>query len=148
LRSEPAPVKTVPRPNLAAPPVGPTLVSVVAEPVHEAPRTGLLARLHLTSRHKDRTDFVPPEPVHHLALAIPPDLRARARLESPIDVRVYVDRTGRVEYAELESEATATDRDLAALAVFSSRRWQFVPAHIGDRKVPGEVVLRYRFGTP
>ncbi len=143
----PPPVKTVPHPHATAPPLAPALVSVEAEPVHEAPRVGLLARLHLTSRHKDRPDFVPPEPVHHPALAIPPDLRARARMESPINVRVYVDRTGRVEYAELESEATETDRDLAALAVFSSRRWQFVPAHIGDRKVPGEVLLRYRFGT-
>ncbi len=122
-------------------------VRVETDLLPDTPKPGLWSRLHLGGRHGDRPGFVPPQPVHRPALAIPPNLRERARLEGPIEVRVYVDPSGRVEYAELETEAAQTDRDLAALAVFSSRRWQFTPAHIGDRKVPGEVLLRYRFGS-
>jgi TonB family protein len=160
----PLPVLPTPRPALPAPlrreppPPSPPLIAAERAPDFEdppvrvetdllpdTPKPGLWSRLHLAGRRSDRPGFVPPQPVHRPALAIPPNLRARARREGPIDVRVYVDPSGRVEYAELETEADQTDRDLAALAVFSSRRWQFVPAHIGDRKVAGEVVLRYRF---
>jgi TonB family protein len=126
-------------------PAADPLVRVEVEPATEA-RGSLLGRL--VGRHPERAGFVPPSPAHRPSLAVPPNLRDRARREGVIDVRVYVDPAGKVEYAELETEASRVDPDLAALAVFSSRRWQFVPAHQGDRKVPGEVVLRYRFGTP
>jgi hypothetical protein len=140
-----------PRPENSTFPPGPSVmvtdsaVTVQAEPVMETQGSGLFGRLHLGGHREDRPGFVPPQPTHRAALAIPPNLRARAGVEVPIDVRVYVDQTGRVEYAELETEASRTDRDLAALAVFSSRRWQFTPARQGTRNVPGEVVLRYRF---
>ena len=136
----PAAVKLSERLPVAAP-----LVSVEVEPAGE-PKSGLLGRL--VGRRTDRAGFVPPTPVHRPSLVVPPNLRDRARRPSSIDVRVYVDPAGRVQYAELETEASSVDSDLAALAVFSARRWQFAPAHLGDRKVPGEVVLRYRFGTP
>jgi hypothetical protein len=123
------------------------LVRVDVEPVTET-KVGLLGRLPFVGKRSDKPGFVPPSPTHRPPLAVPPNLRSRARQEDQIDVRVYVDPAGRVEYAELETDASQVDPDLAALAVFSSRRWQFLPAHLGSRKVPGEVILRYRFGPP
>ncbi len=140
----PRPERSAPRPEPSVT-VADSAVTVQAVPVMETQGSGLLGRLHLGGHRADRAGFVPPQPMHRPTLSIPPNLRARAGVEVPINVRVYVDQTGRVEYAELETEASQTDRDLAALAVFSSRRWEFVPAHQGTRKVPGEVVLRYRF---
>jgi hypothetical protein len=73
-------------------------------------------------------------------------LRQRAGQEVAIDVKLYVDRAGKVDFAELLSNGTGANRDLASLAVFSSRHWEFSPAHLGDETVPAEVVLRFRFG--
>jgi outer membrane biosynthesis protein TonB len=123
-------------------------VSVAVEPATESEGGGLIHKLSLFGKGKrsKRTDFVPPAPIRRAPTNVPPELRGRIKHETPVDVKVYVDRTGRVEYAELLSEGTGPDRDLASLAVFSSRRWQFSPAHLGEEAVPAEVVLRFRFG--
>jgi outer membrane biosynthesis protein TonB len=63
-----------------------------------------------------------------------------------IDVKVYVNPAGKVEYSEVLSKVAGTDRDLAASALFSARRWEFVPARDSDGTVPGEVILHYQFG--
>jgi hypothetical protein len=95
-------------------------------------------------RYRRPEDLVPPTPLHSAAL---PDAPHR-NLEKPvsIDVKVYVNTSGKVDYAEVVSRVKQSDRDLAALALFSSRRWEFVPARTADGTVPGEVVLRYQFG--
>jgi outer membrane biosynthesis protein TonB len=51
-----------------------------------------------------------------------------------------------VDYAELISEGTGPNRSLASQAVYAARRWEFEPAREGERKVPGQVILHYRFG--
>ena len=63
-----------------------------------------------------------------------------------IDVQVYVNQTGGVEYSEVLSKVTPENRDLAAAAVFSARKWGFVPARAGSEVVSGEVILHYRIG--
>ena len=59
---------------------------------------------------------------------------------------ISVDRAGKVEFAELLSNGSGPNRDVASLAVFASRHWEFSPAHLGNDSVPAEVVLRFRFG--
>jgi hypothetical protein len=111
---------------------------------------GLLRKLPLVGkRYKrtDRADFVPPAPVKQGPTELPAKLRQGIVNEVPIDVRVYVDRTGKVEFAELVSEGKGSNQELSTLAVFSARRWEFSPAHLGDEPVPAEVVLRFRFGA-
>jgi outer membrane biosynthesis protein TonB len=63
-----------------------------------------------------------------------------------IDIKVYVNPAGKVDFSEVVSKVSETDRDLSVLAVFAARRWEFVPARDGDSQVPGEVILHYRFG--
>ena len=63
-----------------------------------------------------------------------------------IDIKVYVNPSGKVDYSEVLSKLAVADRDLIAAAMFSARRWEFVPAHAGDDTVPGEVILHYQFG--
>ncbi len=121
-------------------------VSVTLDPLPESRRGGLLGKLPLLGkRNKQRTDFVPPRPVREAPTNVPAELRQRTKHEVPVEVKLYVDRAGKVEYAELLSEGTGADRDLASWAVFSSRQWQFAPARLGDESVPAEVVLRFRF---
>ena len=87
---------------------------------------------------------MPPAALHNPGLSIPPN-RNLAR-DVKINVKVYVNPSGKVEYSEVVSKVPETDRDLAALAVFAARRWEFVPARDGDSPVPGEVILHYQFG--
>jgi hypothetical protein len=64
-----------------------------------------------------------------------------------LDVRVYINRSGKVDYAEMLSDLTAENRDLAALGVFDARHWEFTPARLAGHVVPSQLVLHYRYGN-
>lgn len=114
-------------------------VSVAVEPIPTG-RSGILGRLGR------RREFVPPRVLLEHSPEVPADLRQRIRDTVPVTVKLYVDRAGKVEYAELLSNGTGPNRDLASLAVFASRKWQFAPAQQDGEPVPAEVVVRFRFG--
>jgi hypothetical protein len=112
---------------------------VDAEPVPHLGRN-----IPLIGKRSPRSDYVPPVPAaKSAALSLPHREVAR---EVNIDVKVYVNSSGKVDYAELLSNVPKADSDLAALVVFSARRWEFVPAREGNEAVPGEVILHYQFG--
>ncbi len=119
-------------------------VRVALDPQANRNRGGFLGKL-VRSRDK-RTSFVPPTLVHEGLPDVPAELRQRIRREVSVAVKLYIDRAGKVEYAELLSDGTGANRDFASLAVFSSRHCQFRPARVGDETVPAEVVLRFQFG--
>jgi hypothetical protein len=79
---------------------------------------------------------------------VPAELRQTLKSEVPLDVRAYVDQSGKVTYAELLSDYNKVDSSLASIAVFDARRWEFIPAQLGAHTVPGQVILHYRFGNP
>jgi TonB family protein len=89
--------------------------------------------------------FRPPAPVRQPRPQVPADVQRAITRDAIVNVRVYVDRAGKVEFAELLSDGTGANRDLAALAVFTSRRWEFEPATVNGKAVPGKAVLRFRF---
>ena len=91
--------------------------------------------------------FRPPTPVRQPRPQIPADVQRGLTRDAIVNVRVYVDRAGKVEFAELLSDGTGANRDLAALAVFASRRWEFEPATMNGTAVPGKAVLRFRFAA-
>ena len=88
---------------------------------------------------------VPPAPLNDPTPLVPPDVRQRISSAVDIDVRVLVAATGEVQDVEVVSK----DKDpaLADLALYASRRSEFTPARADGQNVPGEVVLRYRFGA-
>jgi hypothetical protein len=75
-------------------------------------------------------------------------LRRTIKSQVPLDVRVYINRSGKVDYAELLSDITEGNRALATLAVFDARHWEFRPARSGTRIVTAQAILHYRFGNP
>jgi len=87
----------------------------------------------------------PPAPVFDPAPMVPPDVRQRISSAVDIEVRVLVAADGGVQNAEVLSKGK--DPALTDLALYASRRSEFTPAHEGGQDVPGEVVLRYRFGA-
>jgi hypothetical protein len=98
----------------------------------------------LVGKRQRQTDYVPPAPLREPAIPVLP----AQNLEQAhnISVKVYVNQSGKVEYSEVLSKVTADNRDLAAAAVFSARKCEFVPARAGSETVPGEVILHYEFG--
>ena len=129
-----------------APPVANPFVGITMD-VNEPASGGLLHKLPFFGKHRPPVDFTPPSAVRQASVDVPKDLRERVKHEIPIAVRVYIDSTGKVEFAELVSGGGGIKRDLGALAVFSSLHWQFSPATSEGQPVASEVLLRYRFGA-
>jgi hypothetical protein len=97
----------------------------------------------LIGRLSRRADFVPPSVVHEGPL---PSLPHRAiPRDVNISVKVHVSSSGKVDFSEVISKVADSDRDLASLAVFAGRRWEFAPARSGGNAVAGEVILHYQF---
>ena len=132
------------RPLLPPAPEPPSTVSV--ETVPESQPARFVDRL-LGRRGRNR-ELVGPKPVHKAIPEVPIELRRGLKEQPPVDVRVYVDERGKVKYAELLSDANGLNRDLASLAVFNARRWEFTPARLEGHTAPGQVILRYRFSNP
>jgi len=113
-------------------------VRVRAEPVSGAHRN-----IPLIGRLGRRTDYVPPSALRDPGLAALPHRKIPREVD--INVKVYVNATGKVEYSEVISKVAEADRDLASLAMFAARRWEFVPARSAGSAVAGEVILHYQF---
>jgi TonB family protein len=121
-------------------------VSVVAEPVTHS---GFLRKIPLLRRLKKRSQtFVPPKVVHQERPALNAREQRSVTRRVPVDVKVYVNKAGNVEFAELMSDTGRGRMELDAAAVYAARRWKFSPARMGDEEVPGEVVLHFVFAPP
>lgn len=89
---------------------------------------------------------VPPQPVHTEQPALSLAEQRSLTTEVPIDVRVYITESGRVDFAELlDTRSADRHRDLASAAVFAARRWDFRPARLGEADVPSQAILHFRF---
>jgi hypothetical protein len=119
-------------------------IRVRVEPVPSSRLERLTRSLPLIGKRYRRPDYVPPAVLRNPGLTSPPQ-RSVSR-EVNIDVKVYVNPAGKVDYSEVLSKVAEPDRDLAASALFSARRWEFTPARDSDGTVPGEVILHYQFG--
>ena len=117
---------------------------VSVEPVSGSRLEHLARNIPLIGKRYRRPDYVPPAALPNPPRPNPPHRNVPRDVN--IDVKVYVNPAGKVDYSEVLSKVTATDRDLADLATFSARQWEFVPARAGDVTVPGEVILHYQFG--
>ena len=128
----------------AAPEPFPTVrVEAAAEP-----RSGRAVVNRVTrGRLRRPTEFLPPKPTRKTTPAVPEDLSRTLKGEVLLDVRVYINKSGKVDYAEMLSDITRENRDLAGLAVFDARHWEFIPARLAGQVVPAQVVLHYRYGN-
>lgn len=136
---------TVTRPHVTEP-----RVEISAEPVPPSRWSRLVHHIPLMGRlKKQRHVIVPPEPVHE---AKPPFTSAEQHAltaEVPVDVRVYITESGKVDYAEFaENSRWKEHPGLANAALYAARHWDFRPAREGDENVPSEEILHFRFQPP
>jgi len=132
----------------APPVVLESYTSVSVETVPETRLSRFVSKIPLLRRLHRTAEIVPPKPVHETTLTIPAELRRALKSDLPLDVRAFVDESGKVTYAEMASDFTEENRDLASLAVFDARHWEFMPAQAGGQAVPAQIILRYRFSNP
>jgi hypothetical protein len=122
--------------------------TVTVEAVAESRLRRFAGKIPLLRKLRRPPEFQPPRPVRENPPTLPADLSRTLKGEVPVDVRAYIDESGKVTYAEMLSDVSDANRRLASLAVFNARRWEFKPAQLEARMVPGEVILHYRFGNP
>jgi hypothetical protein len=122
--------------------------TVTVEAVPESRLGRLAGKIPLLRRLRRPPEFLPPRPIRETTPVVPTELGRTLRGEVPLDVRAYINESGKVTYAEMMSNVTETNRRLAGLAVFDARRWVFMPAQLGEQRVAGQVILHYRFGNP
>jgi len=144
----PQPVTAPAQPD-GAPPVEPLTTSALPTPSDPNVRVSteyVTDEPHgLLGRRRKIPDFEPPALLRAASPQIPADLRPRITREIAIDVKLYVNPSGRVDYAELSTDHTVSNRDLETLAVFAGRKWEFAPARIAGRNAPSEAILHFRF---
>jgi len=122
--------------------------TVTFEAVTESHVGGVMGKIPLLRKLHRAADFIAPTPVQQTTPMVPDEMLRALRTEVTVDVCVYINKSGKVEYAELLSDITAANRDFASLAVFDARHWKFTPARSETRLVPGRALLHYRFGNP
>ena len=120
-------------------------VRVTVEPVSGSRLEHLARNIPLIGRRYRRLDYVPP--VAHSNPALIHLAYGSLARDVEIEVKVHVTPSGKVDYSEIHSKVPGDHLDLATLAMFSARKWEFVPARAGDRPVAGEVILHYEFGA-
>jgi len=81
--------------------------------------------------------FVPPEPSHRVAPAVPADTGE----SGVVDVKVYVDESGSVSRAQLLTAGSG----FAEASLDAARRWRFSPAQKHEKPVASEVLLHFRY---
>ncbi len=123
--------------------------TATAHPVTRSAFGRFIKKVPLLRRvQRQNSGFTPPKPVREPLPVVPPEVRRAVTHAVPVEVKVYVNPAGKVEYAELLSEQTQANSELATLAVYAARKWEFAPAREGDRTVPSEVLVKFRFGNP
>ena len=90
-------------------------------------------------------DYVAARPLKHVRPSAPASILRLVVSKVTIRVKVYIDAEGRVIRAESLSRGGTLIDYLSNLAVNAAQKWQFLPAHRGDRAVESETVLQFDF---
>lgn len=103
----------------------------------------LLGRLPAL-RHEKSETVVAARPYANIDPRIPADVSRNLAGQVAVDIEASIDNQGVVRSTEIMK---GDDTELAVLAADAVRTAQWMPARDGDRNVPMEVVVHYRFSS-
>jgi TonB family protein len=89
------------------------------------------------------SDFAPCEVFNKVLPEVPSKARKTIQGKVKVIVRVHIDPSGSVTFAELDSAGPS--KYFAQLALEAARRWRFAPAKVADREVAEVWILRFEF---
>ena len=120
-------------------PLKPALAMVRVETAPESKVKRLASKLPGLHRlERQRAGYVPARPIREFAPVVPAHLTGAV----PVDVRVTVNKSGRVSSVEISG---AADRHLMKLAADAAQRWQFQPARVNDEIVTSDMIIHFTF---
>jgi hypothetical protein len=118
----------------------PVTTSKFRRVIRKIPGLGALAG----KGRREREEFVPARPIHQVRPVTPPKILRELDEEVPVELRVFIDETGRVSRTDYLAEQ---ETELARLARTAAHLWKFEPARLRDEAVSSEMILRFRFGA-
>ena len=129
------------------PPVVPVVSLEPAQPGMISRSINRIPVLNLLQRQKYRAGdkFSPAKPIRQVKPRMPDEISTDTGYPPPVDVKVWIDKTGQVTKAELLSDHTETE--IADIAAHAALKWTFEPARLADNPVNSEMVMHFRF-TP
>ena len=89
--------------------------------------------------------YVAARPIHQALPNPPHNVRGVAISEAEIQVKVKVDKAGRVVNAEAVASTSLVSNSLVLVTQEAARLWRFAPAMRGNDPVASEVLLIFRF---
>jgi outer membrane biosynthesis protein TonB len=138
-----------PEPEAIVPRQPPEPVSVVTyEPVQPSAFRRVVGKVPLVrrlqkNRYKYGEGFAAARPIRQVSPPVPPSLKHELQGAAPVDLKVHIDRGGKVWRTELLSEEA--DNHLVKLAMTAARQWQFSPARWNGQNVSSEMILHFVF---
>ena len=87
----------------------------------------------------------PPRPTQQVKPIVPQNAIAMLKRTVDVQVRVYVNETGKVVSAEPVGSAAGLYQYLTAAALQAARNWKFQPAQRGPTPVASDIVLHFLF---
>ncbi|HZT31056.1 MAG TPA: energy transducer TonB [Bryobacteraceae bacterium] len=100
-------------------------------------------RVRRSPRDAGGEGFTPARPLGDVTFALPPVASVGLAESQQIDLKAWVDPSGRVTRVEI---LAPRDEELVTLASYAAGGWQFAPARRNDKPVASEVILHFRFG--
>jgi outer membrane biosynthesis protein TonB len=89
--------------------------------------------------------FVPAVPLRKVNPVIDPTLKFMLSRETTVDVKVSIDAQGKVVKAEPVKRDGSIAGFIATASVNAARLWSFRPARRGDRNLPSDMVVQFKF---
>ena len=101
--------------------------------------------MRLLSKVRGRKRYVQARAVSKPLPSVPARMAAGIKRETPVDLRLKVDRDGRIRDLRIVSLQHA---ELAKLTADAAERWRFEPARFDGRPVASDVILHFRYHLP
>jgi len=142
---EPVRVVTVDPPAQSpgnAPQNGSAAPPVIPEPKVTAPPAAELPQGAQTSA---RATYVPPRPIRRPQPVLSAVVANLVAAQVDVDVKVWIDETGRVVRTEALPARRPVSSSLVAAARSAAMQWRFEPARQGNRAVPSDLILRFQY---
>jgi len=125
----------------------------VVRPPQRAPEQGAptpqpTATFPQSPAAKSPPPVYPPVIISSVPAVYPPTLKNLGFATKTVEIKVSIDKTGRMVKAEPILSKEFVPQSMIQAAVEAARRCRFKAARLGDQAVPGEMVLRFDFKKP
>jgi outer membrane biosynthesis protein TonB len=94
----------------------------------------------------EKVGFVPAKPIHEATPRVPLRLMRGARAQVSANVRVIIDKRGKV--TSVNREPATEKGSLPDAAMAAAWNWTFAPARNGSNPVESQAILHFLFQNP